>query len=125
MDYQDEFNALVPFDPETFELPEAILIGDDEQLTAIEYDEGKFSITAYLTAEDAALALEIARSYGLIDETTSVRKVRPIEWLEFVRAIGPCLSEIMLVYRVTDVGQFFWHVPILDFLRKVRASIST
>jgi hypothetical protein len=124
VDYQEEIAALIPFDPGTFVLPEAVLMGDEEEITAIEFDPGKFSLTAYSTAEDAALALEIGRSYGLIGNTLFVKKVQPIEWLEFVRRIGPSLVEILVVYRVNEVGQSFWHVPTLDFLRKVNQAIS-
>lgn len=124
MDYQEEIDALLPFDPESFELPEAVLVGEGEEITAIEFEAGKFSLTAYLTVEDATLAVEIGRSYGVIGDIVFVKKVRPVEWLEFVRRIGPCLSEILVVYRVTEVGQSFWHVPTLDFLRTANKAIS-
>lgn len=124
MDYQEEIDVLIPFDPGTFVLPEAILVGEDEEITAIEFEPGKFSLTAYSTAEDAALALEIARSYGLIDDNLFVKEVLPVEWLEFVRRVGPSLVEILVVYRVTEVGQSFWHVPTLDFLRTANRAIS-
>lgn len=122
-DYQEDIDALREFDPDNFELPEAILVGEDEQLTATEFEEGKFSFSTYSTAEDAELALEIARSYEFLDATTRVRRVQPREWLEFVRTIGPCLVEILLIYRVTKNGQSFWRVPILDFLRKVNTHL--
>ena len=124
MDYQEEIDALIPFDPDTFELPEAVLVGEDDEITAIEFEAGKFSLTVYSTVEDATLAIEIGRSYGLIDDTLFVKRVRPVEWLEFVRRVGPSLVEILVVYRVSEIAQCFWHVEVLEFLRAVNKAIS-
>lgn len=104
---------------EDFEIPEAIFVGEDDSPFAVEFEEGQFALFVYARIEDAEVSLNIAQGLGYLDESATVKRIEPSEWASIVRSVGPCLSQVMLVFKVTEGGNCCFQIPILDFLRRV------
>ena len=112
-----QINDREEFDPNNFELPEAMFVDEDAPLL-YEFEDNQFALLTFFKTEVAELALEVAQGFELIAETTTVKQILPHEWAGIVRSIGPSLAEVMLVYRVVEGGNLFHRVAILDFLRR-------